>query len=208
MPPRRRTLTHNSGNQNNQNRTNPEEPQTINVNELLELLRQQTATLAQQQQLLQQQHQQLLQQQQPPNPPAITFKTFQAVKPPEFQGTHDPVEAQIWLKEVEKAFDLVNVGDEQKVGFATYLLKGEANYWWESAKALAEAAGEITWEEFKRIFLEKYYPRYMRTQMELKFFELKQENMSVAEYEKKFTELARFVGDFVDTEEKRARRFQ
>nr|XP_017229019.1 PREDICTED: uncharacterized protein LOC108204201 [Daucus carota subsp. sativus] len=44
--------------------------------------------------------------------------------------------------------------------------------------------------------------------MELKFFELKQENMSVAEYEKKFTELARFVGDFVDTEEKRARRFQ
>ncbi|XP_074347270.1 uncharacterized protein LOC141686112 [Apium graveolens] len=44
--------------------------------------------------------------------------------------------------------------------------------------------------------------------MELKFFELKQEGMIVGEYEKKFTELARFVGDYVDTDEKRAKRFQ
>ena len=48
----------------------------------------------------------------------------------------------------------------------------------------------------------------MQTQMELKFFELKQEGMTVGEYEKKFTELARFVGDYVDTDEKRAKRFQ
>ncbi|XP_074358662.1 uncharacterized protein LOC141697970 [Apium graveolens] len=44
--------------------------------------------------------------------------------------------------------------------------------------------------------------------MELKFFELKQEGMTVGECEKKFTELARFVGDYVDTDEKRVRRFQ
>ncbi|XP_074327376.1 uncharacterized protein LOC141665296 [Apium graveolens] len=44
--------------------------------------------------------------------------------------------------------------------------------------------------------------------MELKFFDLKQEGMTVGEYEKKFTELARFVGDYVDTDEKRAERFQ
>ena len=44
--------------------------------------------------------------------------------------------------------------------------------------------------------------------MELKFFELKQEGTSVAEYERKFTELARFILKYVDTEEKRAKRFQ
>ena len=44
--------------------------------------------------------------------------------------------------------------------------------------------------------------------MELKFLELKQENMTVAEYEAKFTELSRFVPKFVSTDAKRARRFQ
>ena len=44
--------------------------------------------------------------------------------------------------------------------------------------------------------------------MELKFLELKQNNISVVEYEAKFTKLSRFVPEFVNTEEKRARRFQ
>ena len=44
--------------------------------------------------------------------------------------------------------------------------------------------------------------------MELKFIELRQENSSVIEYERKFTELARFVPEYVNTDEKRAKRFQ
>ncbi|XP_074327544.1 uncharacterized protein LOC141665459 [Apium graveolens] len=48
----------------------------------------------------------------------------------------------------------------------------------------------------------------MEIQMQRKFLELKQENMSVAEYEAKFTELSRFVPQLVGTEEKKAERFQ
>ena len=48
----------------------------------------------------------------------------------------------------------------------------------------------------------------MEGQMELKFLELKQNNLSVMEYEAKFTELSRFVPELVSTEEKKARRFQ
>ena len=48
----------------------------------------------------------------------------------------------------------------------------------------------------------------MKNQMEIKFLELKQDNLSVADYETKFTELARFVPEQVDTDEKRAKRFQ
>lgn len=44
--------------------------------------------------------------------------------------------------------------------------------------------------------------------MEIKFFEIKEENLSVAEYEAKFTELSGFVLEYVNTEEKRAKRFQ
>jgi hypothetical protein len=44
--------------------------------------------------------------------------------------------------------------------------------------------------------------------MEIKFLELKQGNMTVAEYEAKFTELSRFVPEYVNTEIKKIRRFQ
>ncbi|XP_074346856.1 uncharacterized protein LOC141685663 [Apium graveolens] len=125
----------------------------------------------------------------------------------QFKGTQDPVEAHAWLKEIEKAFALTNGGDNPKVEYATYFLKGESNYCWESVKAL-QATEVITWDRFKRMFLHKYFPRYMQTQMEMKFFELKQDNWTVGEYEKKFIELSRFVGEYVDSEEKRAKRFQ
>ncbi|XP_074337678.1 uncharacterized protein LOC141674877 [Apium graveolens] len=108
---------------------------------------------------------------------------------------------------MKKAFAFTNVGDNQKVEYATYFLKGESNYWWETAKAL-EAAKIINWDRFKRMFSDKYFPRYMQTQMEMKFLELKQNNMTVGEYEKKFIVLSRFMGDYVDSEEKRAKRFQ
>ena len=54
----------------------------------------------------------------------------------------------------------------------------------------------------------------MQTLMELRFFDLKQENMTIADYKKKITKLVRFVSeasfisDYVDTDEKKAKRFQ
>ncbi|MGI4673460.1 retrotransposon gag family protein [Klebsiella pneumoniae] len=119
----------------------------------------------------------------------------------------DPVEARAWLKEMEKSFEILSIDEAQKTVFATYLLKGEANYWWEAKKNI-ETDTIVTWERFKHLFLEKYFPRFMETQMELKFLELKQGNLSVSEYEAKFTELTRFVPEFVSTEEKKAKRFQ
>ena len=150
-----------------------------------------------------------------PNPPpqgnhndvANSFRAFKSLKPPEFHGSADPVEARAWLKEMEKSFEILSTEEAQKTVFATYLLKGEANYWWEAKKNM-ETDAIITWERFSQLFLGKYFPRFMENQMELKFLELKQNNLSVAEYEAKFTELSRFVPEFVSTEEKKARRFQ
>ena len=48
----------------------------------------------------------------------------------------------------------------------------------------------------------------MQTQMELRFFDLKQENITIADNKKKITKLARFVSDYVDIDEKKAKRFQ
>ncbi|KAL8135020.1 hypothetical protein AgCh_009885 [Apium graveolens] len=83
---------------------------------------------------------------------------------------------------------------DQKTEFAGYFLKREANYWWESKRAL-EGSEIVAWEKFTKLFMEKYFPSYMKNYMELKFLELKQGNLSMAEYEAKFTEFSRFVSE-------------
>ncbi|KAL8108801.1 hypothetical protein AgCh_025044 [Apium graveolens] len=59
-----------------------------------------------------------------------------AVKPPEFKGEVDPIAARIWLKEIEKTFALTKVSEDLKTDYASYFLKNDSNYWWESMRAL------------------------------------------------------------------------
>ncbi|KAK1394591.1 GRAS family transcription factor [Heracleum sosnowskyi] len=108
---------------------------------------------------------------------------------------------------MEKAFALIEVTEDKKTEYASYFLKNEASYWWETSRAM-EPEGLITWVRFTELFLERYFPDYMRDQMELKFLELKQGSMTVPQYETRFTELSRFVPTYVDTEKKKAKRFQ
>ena len=69
----------------------------------------------------------------------------------------------------------------------------EAEYWWENTGQCLEAKGQVvTWEVFKRVFLEKYFPEDVRNKKEMEFLELKQGNMTVAEYATKFKKLVRY----------------
>ncbi|KAL8133885.1 hypothetical protein AgCh_009088 [Apium graveolens] len=69
----------------------------------------------QHQQFIQEQHQQIQQQQlqlqqqhqQRELNQTASFKSFHSVKPPKFKGEVDPVFARIWVKEMEKAFTLI-----------------------------------------------------------------------------------------------------
>lgn len=89
---------------------------------------------------------------------------------------------------------------------ANYFLKGVASYWWESKRAI-EVEEIISWERFTELFLEKYFPMYVQDQLEIKILEFKQKNLSVTEYESKFIELSKFVPEYVNTDEKRAKKF-
>nr|XP_017239592.1 PREDICTED: uncharacterized protein LOC108212378 [Daucus carota subsp. sativus] len=176
------------------------------MNQIMQLLQQQASNMVQQQQQ-HIQHQQERQQQPQGVELVGTFKSFQSVKPPEFEGSPNPFKARAWLKEIEKAFRLAKVKEEDKTNYASYFLKNEANYWWESAKGL-EGEEMIEWDRFVELFLEKYFPEHVQNQMELDFLELKQGDKSVAEYEARFVEMARFVDSYVDTDLKKAKRFQ
>ena len=66
----------------------------------------------------------------------------------------------------------------------------------------------MTWAQFKESFFEKYFPQCVWDRIVPEFEQLKQGTMSVAEYETKFTELARYAPHMVDTEYKKARKFE
>ena len=103
----------------------------------------------------------------PNNTVAGAFKAFSILTTPlSSKGQPDPVEARAWIKEMEKSFEILQIAEEQKTVFATYMLKGEANFWWDSKKNL-EGEGLVTWERFSKLFLDKYFPKYMEAQMEL-----------------------------------------
>ena len=168
-------------------------------------------------------HHNLDQQQDRRPSPAATYREFQSVQPPAFRGCSEPTEAQSWITEVEKAFQICRVADDQKTLFASYLLKGEANFWWEAIRPRelrdevvgenemadeARGEGSISWRRFKELFFERYFPISMCDRMEARFLELKQGDMSVAEYEAKFNELARFAPHLISTERRKAKRFE
>ena len=66
----------------------------------------------------------------------------------------------------------------------------------------------MTWAQFKRAFFEKYFPQCVRDRKVTEFEQLKQGTMSVAEFETKYTELARYAPHMVDTDYKKARKLE
>ena len=55
------------------------------------------------------------------------------------------------------------------------------------------AVRDITWEEFRTLFLEKFFPRYSRDRWYQEFLSLSQGDLSVEEYTSRFLELRRYT---------------
>ena len=130
------------------------------------------------------------------------------MNPPTFKGEPDLIVAESWVLDLEKYFEVLNYSETQKVMFATFMLSDEAEHWWRMEKRLLESQEPLEWENFKDAFFKKYFPRSVRRQKESEFIQLRQGNMTVAEYETKFTQLSCFSFDLISTEERKAFLFQ
>ncbi|XP_057452510.1 uncharacterized protein LOC130744338 [Lotus japonicus] len=112
--------------------------------------------------------------------------------PPRFQGEVEPEKADLWIREIEKIFETLHTPDAEKVNLAVFMLKGDAEYWWRSAKQLMTANNEaITWESFKKAFMDKYFPETAQEEMENQFLRLRQGTMTVGEYVAKLEALSK-----------------
>ncbi|KAL4592790.1 hypothetical protein LXL04_005795 [Taraxacum kok-saghyz] len=138
-----------------------------------------------------------------------SYKTFMTCKSPVFDGEPDHIKSTRWITEIEGTFDTSKCADEDRVVYAVTMFKNEAIYWWGMVKEVRgrDVAKRMTWDEFIKIFKEKFCPRTAVKQLEEEFLKLEQGNMMVREYTTKFIEKAIFAKLYVSTEEMRIERY-
>ena len=90
---------------------------------------------------------------------------------------------------------------------AAFQLEGEAQVWWKWAKTSRDLEAMI-WAEFHDLFMGKYFPDTARHAKAQEFLELKQGTTTMMDYVARFTELARFVDNYVATDMAKVRRFE
>ena len=90
------------------------------------------------------------------------MREFRRQDPPRFSGEPDPVEAELWLKRINLAFEMIELDEDVlRIRAATYQFSGRALIWWDVVKATHNLA-TMTWAEFERIFLDNYFSQVAR----------------------------------------------
>lgn len=123
-----------------------------------------------------------------------------------FTGSESLIEAQQWLRDLERIFSCLEITNVQQRQLATWQMKGAALNWWLSVTAHTNEA-DITWEQFREATLVKWLPEVGKSQLYRDFMDLKQGVMSFTEYERKFNELSQYGLNLIDTPLKKNEKF-
>ncbi|XP_070057889.1 uncharacterized protein [Nicotiana tomentosiformis] len=94
------------------------------------------------------------------------------------------------------------------VSFTTFPFFGDAFRWWEAyERCRPVSATPLTWKQLSGLFLEKFVPQFRREELCRQFEQLRQGDMSVTQYEMRFSELACHAIWLIPTDRERIRRF-
>ena len=127
--------------------------------------------------------------------------------PPVFAHFADPMDAEDWLRTVERELHTAQCNDRKKVLYGPRQLRGVAQSWWESYLATHANPEAITWEEFRDKFHRNHVPEGLMILRKVEFLALKQGPLSVSEYRDKFLQLSCYAPEDVNTDAKRKYRF-
>ena len=126
----------------------------------------------------------------------------------EFVGTADPLVAETWFKRTERILNQMYCTPEERYDYATSLLQGAAWSWWETVPNSQVYPPVLTYGDFVREFKNNYAPDIFKDEKRKEFLNLKQGNMSVAEYEIKFNQLSAYALNLIATEKDKCRQFE
>jgi hypothetical protein len=128
---------------------------------------------------------------------------FQQTKPPTFSHSVKLMDADDWLKTVEKKLQVVQCNNREKVLFAAHQLVEPAADWWDAYVKAHEEQETINWQEFKNSFRSHHVSMGVMKLKKQEFEDLKQDSMTLSEYVTRFTQLYHYAPDNVDTDEKK-----
>ena len=132
------------------------------------------------------------------------LQRFRPHHPSTFTGGGGPMVADHWFMQIEKVLEAMEItSNATRIRLAAFQLKGEAQIWWKCARTSRDLEA-MTWAEFQELFMGTYFLATAKAQ---EFLELKQGAMTVMDYVTRFTELARFVDDYMATNLVKVKRF-
>lgn len=133
----------------------------------------------------------------------VTLGDFIRALPPVFTHPKEPLDADDWLRTIERKFNALHVPPGERVNFATYQLEGAAGSWWEGFLALQAPGHDVTWEEFVTAFRAAYIPKTVMDIKRREFLDFSQGKLDVETYGREFTQLSRYAPrDVVDDADK------
>ncbi|GKB32088.1 reverse transcriptase domain-containing protein [Tanacetum coccineum] len=132
------------------------------------------------------------------------YKEFMNSQPINFKGSEGAISLIHWFERTESVFSRSNCIEDCKVKFATGTLTEEALSWWNSFTQPIgiEEAYKITWVEFKKLLIKKYYPRTEFQKIEDGFYHLTVKGNDLKAYVRRFQELATLCPTMVPDFEK------
>jgi hypothetical protein len=113
------------------------------------------------------------------------------------------MDANDWLKTIEKKLQVVQCNNREKVFFASHQLVGPAADWWDAYVEAHEEPESINWQEFKNSFRSHHVPLGVMKLKKKEFEDLKQGSMFISEYVTHFTQLSHYAPDNMRTDEKK-----
>nr|GEU72654.1 reverse transcriptase domain-containing protein [Tanacetum cinerariifolium] len=121
-----------------------------------------------------------------------TLKDIQARHQADKESSEGAVGLIRWFERTESVFSCSNYIKDCKVKFATGTLTKEALSWLNSYSQCIgiEEAYKITWVEFKKLLIKKYYPRTEIQMMEDEFYHSTVKGNDLKTYVRRFQELA------------------
>jgi hypothetical protein len=143
----------------------------------------------------------------PPPPPVNKHRELMSHNPPTYSHSVDPLDADDWLKTINKMLNITQCNDREKVLYASGRLEGAASDSWDAYTVAHAADDTIIWQEFQESFRTHHIPAGVKKLKQKEFLALKQGNMTVSEYLDEFTHLSRYAPDEVSTDAKRQERF-
>ena len=116
--------------------------------------------------------------------------------------------ADHWFCQIERILRAIEItSDATRIMLASFQLEGESHIWWEWVMTSRDLE-TMTWDDFCRLFMLKYFPASAIHAKAQEFLKLRQGMMTVLEYVARFTELARFGDDYVVTDAAKVRKFE